>query len=242
MEFVTCMNTSTSTQLREMDVTQLMPLIHGRTRAVLIGPPGAGKGTQAGLLSEALDVPHVSTGTIIRDAITLKANDVSGLQAQVSQGHLVPDNFVNKIVEEFLCKSEAQKGFILDGFPRNLCQAQHLEKLLSRKSLVLSYCIAISVDNLEIVRRLSQRSRKEKRNDDSNGTVLKRLDQFYSITAPLLEYYRRKNILIEISGVGPIKEISARIQAAINDLRLRRGDARRISGPVDLNGGSSLQS
>lgn len=186
------------------------------TRIVLLGPPGAGKGTQATTLIDALGIPHVSTGDMLRAAV--KAGTPVGKKAKavMDAGELVSDEIVIGIAEERLSEKDAQKGFLLDGFPRTLAQADALEGLLTKLDVGLDCCLALTVDNEAIVARLLKRAEIEGRADDNEETIQERFREYDAKTAPLLDFYRGRGKLIEVDGMGTIEEVGKRIRKALD--------------------------
>jgi adenylate kinase len=182
----------------------------------LLGPPGAGKGTQAASLIEALGIPHVSTGDMLRAAV--KAETPVGLKAKavMEAGELVSDEIVIGIAEERLSEPDASRGFLLDGFPRTIAQAEALEGLLAKLGVELDCCLALTVDNDAIVERLLKRAEIEGRADDNEETIRERMREYDNKTAPLLSFYGSRGRLIEVDGMGTIEEVGERIRTALN--------------------------
>jgi adenylate kinase len=186
------------------------------TRILLLGAPGAGKGTQAETLVERLGIPHISTGDMLRKAVADKTEIGLKAKAVMDSGKLVSDDIVIAIAEERLGQSDAQKGFVLDGFPRTRAQAEALDDLLGRLGTPLSRCIAVAVDTEAVVQRLLKRAELEGRVDDNEETIRERMQVYDTQTAPLMEYYDGKGILSEVDGLGSVEEVSGRIEAALS--------------------------
>lgn len=185
------------------------------TRLLLLGPPGSGKGTQAELLVRRTGIPQIATGDMLRAAV--RAGTEVGRQAQgfMDRGELVPDDVVIGVAEARLLESDAAKGFILDGFPRTPAQAAALDVMLKRLGVELERCLALRVEEDELVDRLLQRARIEGRSDDNEQTIRTRMRIYREKTQPLIDYYDRQGILEEIEGDGSIEEVSARIEEAL---------------------------
>ena len=184
-------------------------------RLILLGPPGAGKGTQAKNLVDAYSIPQLSTGDILRSAI--KAGTALGVQAKavIDRGDLVSDEIVNGIVSERLDEDDAKKGFILDGFPRTIPQAEALDHMLAERGVKLDAVVEISADARELTRRIINRARESGRADDNENVVRNRLDVYRDQTAPLVEYYRSKGLLKSVDGMAEIDEVTAAIRRAV---------------------------
>ncbi len=182
---------------------------------VLLGPPGAGKGTQSHLLSARYDIPEISTGEILRAAV--RAGTALGKQAQqyMGRGTLVPDDVIVGIVEERLAAPDTQKGFILDGFPRTVAQAEALARMLARRGLSIAHVICIEVPQEELLQRLAGRRKLEGRGDDTDETIQRRLEVYRQETAPLVDYYRQRGLLRCIAGLGTVEEVFQRIIDAL---------------------------
>lgn len=184
-------------------------------RIVLLGPPGAGKGTQASAIVDAQRIPHVSTGDMLRAAV--KAGTPIGLKAKavMDAGELVSDEIVIGIAEERLGQSDARGGFLLDGFPRTIAQAEALEGLLAKLGTPLDCCLALTVDNEAVVQRLLKRAQIEGRADDNEATIRERMRVYDSQTAPLLAFYRTRGLLREVDGMGTVEAVGQRIREAL---------------------------
>jgi adenylate kinase len=180
-------------------------------RIILIGPPGAGKGTQCQKLVEHLRVPHLSTGEMLRAAV--RAGTPEGVQAAayMDQGQLVPDSIILGMVTKRLEAADCRDGCLLDGFPRTLPQAATLDDLLERRAMSVDGVIELAVPRDELVRRMLAR----KRADDNPEVFAKRIASFEVQTAPLLDYYQRQGKLASIDGLGTADEIFERVKAAL---------------------------
>lgn len=184
-------------------------------RLVLLGAPGSGKGTQATRLKEYLNVPHISTGELLRAAVT--AGTPLGLQAKgvMEAGGLVSDEVVLGMLEERLLKPDTALGFILDGYPRNLAQANALTDLLNRLEQPVDIAVQLDVDTELLVERLAGRAKAEGRADDSPESVRKRLGVYESQTAPVVDFYRNAGKLAHLNGVGSLDAVFTRITEAL---------------------------
>ena len=191
-------------------------------RLILLGPPGAGKGTQAQRLAERLNVVQLSTGDMLRAAV--KAATPVGLKAKdvIARGELVPDDVVVAIVADRIAEPDARNGFILDGFPRTVPQAEALDQMLSRKGLALDGVIELEVDQSVLLGRIENRVAKmidrgePLRPDDNPESLKKRLDAYRVQTAPLTGYYASKGILKAVDGMASIEEVSTAIAAVLD--------------------------
>lgn len=186
-------------------------------RLILLGPPGAGKGTQAKVLVDTYGIPQLSTGDILRSAIAAKTPLGLEAKAIVDRGDLVSDAIVNGIVSERLDAEDCKQGFILDGFPRTIAQAEALDEMLVEKGVKLDAVIEIKADADELVRRVIQRAKESggARADDNEEVLRKRLGVYQEQTAPLVAYYAEKGLLKTVNGMEPVDQVTAAIKAAI---------------------------
>ena len=216
-------------------------------RLVLLGPPGAGKGTQAARLKERYGLAHLSTGDMLREAVAAGTEVGKEAEGIMAKGQLVPDELINRVVAERIVKPDCAEGFILDGFPRTIAQAEALDALLAERSLKLDAVLELEVDDEALVDRIAGRYACAKcgalyhdsakppavpgkcdacggtefvrRADDKPETVRARLRAYHDQTAPLLPYYRDKGLLVTVDGMADIDDVSAEI-------------ARRLDGPA----------
>jgi adenylate kinase len=217
-------------------------------RLILVGPPGAGKGTQAVHLAAHYGIPHISTGDIFRH--NMKNETELGLLAKsyVDRGELVPDSVTNEMVRDRLSHDDAQAGFLLDGFPRNVSQAEVLRAILAQAGTPLDAVLELSIDDAEIIARLSGRrtcrncsasfhtiyekpavdgicdkceGELYQREDDSEAVITRRLEVYAEQTKPIIAFYRAEGLLITIAAVGDVTEISARAIAALSTAAVR---------------------
>ncbi|MFD0705533.1 adenylate kinase [Alloscardovia venturai] len=184
-------------------------------RLLIMGPQGVGKGTQAARLAEYFHIPAISTGDIFR--YNLKNQTELGKQAQafIDKGELVPDELTNSIVKDRLAMDDAKGGWILDGYPRNASQVEALDKMLEELDTPLDAVVALDADHDVLMKRMMKRAEIEGRADDTPEVIAKRLDVYTKETAPLLDTYETRGVLVEINGVGDIDEIHKNIVAEL---------------------------
>jgi adenylate kinase len=217
----------------------------GSARVVLLGPPGAGKGTQAKLLQDEFGAVQISTGDILRKAVAEQTPLGKEAAGYINRGALVPDDVIVNLVAERLKEKDCERGFILDGFPRTIPQAERLDEILKRMGLSLNCVLSVQVPREVIIERLAGRRtckscgalchvvfdppRKSgicdrcggelfQRDDDREETIANRLNVYEAQTAPLVDYYRKQGLLRDIDGVGEIAEIRARVTQALGGL------------------------
>jgi adenylate kinase len=217
-------------------------------RVIFLGPPGAGKGTQAQALAREWSVPHVATGDMLREAVAAKTPLGVEAKRHMDAGGLVPDEVVIGLVGERLAQPDAKAGVVLDGFPRTVAQAEALDALFARTGLSLDRVVYFNVSRDELLRRLTGRrvcracgrtyhlvsappkvadkcdvcgGELYQRVDDSEATVATRLDVYRKQTSPLLDYYRGRNLLAEVAGEGSVAEVAEAIRKATNQVVTR---------------------
>ncbi len=207
-------------------------------RLILFGPPGVGKGTQAQILSQMFNIPHISTGDILRDAVNNKTELGLKAKSYMDKGELVPDDIMIGIIKEVLSSERCKNGFILDGFPRTIKQAEALEQIFNELNIKLDYVISLEVDDDEIIKRLTNRrickncgavynllidkipednkcprcgGELYQRSDDNPDVIKNRLKVYRESTQIVLDYYTKKGILKKIGGLGEINQVTKKI-------------------------------
>jgi adenylate kinase len=183
-------------------------------RAIFLGPPGSGKGTQAKLLAERLAVPAISTGDMLREAVRLNTPLGRRAKSVMEAGELVSDDLVIGLIRERIALPDARRGFLLDGFPRTIEQAVALDRLLEGNGETLDAVINLLVPEGVLVERMVGRAALEGREDDRPETVRERLRVYRDKTAPLVDHYGARGLLIDVDGSGSIEEVSGRIDRA----------------------------
>jgi len=185
---------------------------------VLLGPPGSGKGTQAARLTAKYRIPQIATGDILRAAVDAGTPLGQQVKAYLDRGELVPDSLVVDIIRHRLAEPDSKQGFILDGFPRTVPQAQALDALLSELQRPLDAVLYLQVDRRSLLDRLSHRAAVDQRSDDRPEIIAHRIDVFLEQTAPLIDYYRQQSKLRLIDGTRPPEEVAAAIDEVLRSL------------------------
>jgi adenylate kinase len=180
-------------------------------RLILMGPPGAGKGTQAKVLAAHFGIAAISTGDIFRANVAGKTPLGVEAQRYMDAGEYVPDEVTNAMVRARLGLDDAKPGFLLDGYPRTLTQVDELDKMLGELGAVLDAVVSLTVDRDEVVQRLLQRAQVEGRTDDTEEVIRRRQEIYAAETAPLIDVYAERGMLLEIDGLGSVEEVSGRI-------------------------------
>jgi adenylate kinase len=184
-------------------------------RLVFMGPPGAGKGTQAAVVAGHLGIPHISTGDIFRHNVA--EGTPLGVQAReyLDRGEYVPDGVTNAMVRDRLSHDDTRPGFLLDGYPRTLEQVGELDAILRTTNLALDRVVELTVDLDEVVQRLVKRAAEQGRSDDTEEVIRRRLEVYFEQTAPLIAAYAERGLLVEVDGMGAIPDVAARIEAVL---------------------------
>lgn len=180
-----------------------------------MGPPGAGKGTQAVVVASALGIPHISTGDIFRANVSAGTPLGEEAQRYMDAGEYVPDSITNAMVRDRISHDDCNPGFLLDGYPRTLEQVNELDMMLEADGRRLDRVIELTVDTDEVVGRLLKRAQDQGRADDTADVIRRRLEVYFEQTAPLVAVYRDRGILVEVDGMGDVAEVTARILGAV---------------------------
>ncbi len=185
------------------------------SRVVLMGPPGAGKGTQAVVIAARLGIPHVSTGDIFRANVT--EGTPLGVEAKryMDAGEYVPDSVTNAMVRDRLAQPDAEPGFLLDGYPRTVAQVDELAGMLAEHGTAIDHVIELTVDVDEVVGRLLKRAAEQGRSDDTEDVVRRRLEIYFEQTAPLTAVYADQGLLVQVDGMGSVEDVTGRVLAAL---------------------------
>ena len=184
-------------------------------RFLIVGPQGSGKGTQGVLVAEAFGVPQVATGDIFRENVKGGTDLGKKVQEIIEAGHLVPDELTSELVRDRLAEPDAAHGFLLDGYPRNRGQVAHLDDFLGSRGESLDAVIELVVPQEESIARLRQRALDQGRTDDTEEVIANRLSIYERETAPILDVYRERDLVVQIDGVGSLDEVTERIFAAL---------------------------
>ncbi len=182
-------------------------------RIIIFGPPGAGKGTQAALIKDEFSIPHLSTGEIFREAIKNETVLGKKVKSVLDSGQLVSDDMVTALVEQELDKPDYKNGYILDGYPRTIAQAEAYDKFLEKNEQKLDACLLLKVPEQELIKRIL--SRGEGRSDDREEKVKTRLEVYWSETRPVQQYYQKQGLLKEVEGTGTVEDVFERIKKSL---------------------------
>lgn len=180
-------------------------------RIILMGPPGVGKGTQANRIVDRFEIIHLSTGDILRAEVSGSTGLGKKAKEFMDTGQLVPDELLLEMMEKRLQQKDCKKGYLLDGFPRTIPQAEGLESILNKIQHKIDYVISLTADKTELVNRLVLRGKESGRSDDTEEVIKERQQVYWTLTSPLLDFYRERKLLVEVNGLGTISEITNRI-------------------------------
>jgi adenylate kinase len=185
------------------------------TRLLLIGAPGAGKGTQAEKLAIAFGIPAISTGDIFRHNVKNETELGKQAKAFMDRGEYVPDSLTNDLVRDRLSQADAKDGFLLDGYPRTADQVVELDEILSANGTALDVVVQLTADTDEVVRRLLNRALEQGRADDTEDVIRRRLEVYEEQTAPLINVYAARDLVVTVDGLGEVSEVTSRILEAL---------------------------
>jgi adenylate kinase len=185
-------------------------------RLLIMGPPGAGKGTQAKLIAERYEICAISTGDIFRAMQTADTPLAAQVREIMASGGYVSDEITNQIVAERLAQEDCEPGFLLDGYPRTMHQVETLDAHLARVGQPIDAVVSLHADEDEVVGRLLKRAQTEGRTDDNEATIRRRQEVYAEQTAPLLDLFRHRGLLVEVDALGTVDEVSKRIYAALD--------------------------
>lgn len=186
-------------------------------RLILLGPPGAGKGTQAVRIAEKLNIPAISTGDIFRANVAERTELGQTAQRYMDAGEYVPDEVTNAMVADRISWEDAANGFLLDGYPRTAPQVEELDKMLTNAGKSLDLVIELTADTEEVVQRLLGRAQEQGRADDTESVIRRRLEVYEDQTQPLVDIYTDRGLLIKVDGLGEIEEVTTRLLAALDE-------------------------
>jgi adenylate kinase len=187
-------------------------------RLILMGPPGAGKGTQAAVVAKRLNVPAISTGDIFRANVSQGTKLGREAKRYMDRGDYVPDEITNGMVRDRLAEDDAVRGFLLDGYPRTVAQVDELDRMLAASGHRLEAVVVLTVDQEEVIQRLLKRAASEGRTDDTEEVIRHRQDVYAEQTAPLLEVYASRGLLLEVDGMGEVDEVTRRVFARLGEV------------------------
>ncbi len=182
---------------------------------LIVGPPGAGKSTQAARIAEALRVPAVSTGDIFRQNIKERTELGQRVTAILDAGEYVPDELTNELIDDRLAQDDAADGYLLDGYPRTVGQVEFLDGINLHRGEQLDAVVRLVADTDEVVRRLLARAEQQGRSDDTEEIIRRRLDVYERETAPLVAIFAERGLVVEVDGIGPVDEVTERILAGL---------------------------
>ena len=184
-------------------------------RMVLLGPPGAGKGTQAARIAERLGIPAISTGDIFRANVAGATELGTQAKAYMDKGEYVPDSITNAMVADRIAQADCENGFLLDGYPRTTAQVGELDSMLKAAGLALDVVVEITADAEAVVARLLKRAGEQGRADDTEPVIRRRLEVYAESTAPLADLYAERDLLVQVDGMGEIDTVTGRIMEAL---------------------------
>lgn len=187
-------------------------------RIILMGPPGAGKGTQAAVVANRYGIPAISTGDIFRSNVSGGTDLGRRAKEFMDAGEYVPDEVTNLMVRDRIAEPDAEQGFLLDGYPRTLAQVEELDAMIRQTGHVLDAVVVLTVIGEELIQRLLLRAETAGRSDDTEDVIRRRQEVYAEQTEPLIEVYGGRGLLVEVDGIGEVEDVSARILRALHDV------------------------
>jgi adenylate kinase len=185
-------------------------------RIIIMGPPGAGKGTQAKAIAERLGIPAISTGDIFRENVSQETDLGREAKRYMDAGDYVPDEVTNAMVKDRIAEQDAEGGFLLDGYPRTVAQVEELDAMVEASGHSIDTALVLTVDEDEIVQRLLRRAQESGRSDDTEDVIRHRQEVYTEQTAPLIDTYRERGLLVEVDGMGAVDEVTSRVFDALD--------------------------
>jgi adenylate kinase len=186
-------------------------------KLIIMGPPGAGKGTQAKVIAGRLGIPAISTGDIFRSNVSEETELGVAAKRYMEAGDYVPDEITNGMVRDRVAEDDCSEGFLLDGYPRTVAQVEELDSMLAERGHSVDAVLLLTVDEDEVVERLAKRARDEGRSDDTEDVIRHRQEVYTEQTAPLIETYDERGILVRIDGMGAVQEVTSRVFDALDE-------------------------
>jgi adenylate kinase len=207
-------------------------------RILMIGPPGAGKGTQGALIADHFDIPRIVMGDLLRDQVARRTDLGLAVHGHLSRGELVPDEIMLCIVRQaFIAARAAGGGYVFDGVPRTMAQARAGYKIAVELGMTANVAVHLRADDEELIRRLLARAALEHRSDDTEGVIRHRLELYHQVTQPIIAWYSRRGILVSVDAMRPAEEVGQEILAALESKRPPDDQVRgRVRRMVDLTG------
>jgi adenylate kinase len=206
-------------------------------KVLMVAPPGAGKGTQGAVIAAHFDIPHVATGDLLRDHVARQTPLGQAVQASLDRGELVPDSIVLDMVRVAFTEAKARGGYVLDGMPRNLVQAQALFELGKELEMTADVALHLKADDEELTRRLLARAALEHRADDTADVIRRRLAVYHEVTHPIIDWYAGRGILVTVDAMRPADRVGRQILTALETMRpLLQHVPASARRPIDLTG------
>jgi len=206
-------------------------------RVLMVAPPGAGKGTQGAVIAAHFDIPHIATGDLLRDHVARRTDLGRAVQHHLDEGELVPDRIVLDMVRAEMVEARDRGGYVLDGVPRSLSQAQELYKIGRELEMTADVALHLKAEDDELIRRLLARAALEHRSDDNEAVIRHRLDLYHTITHPIVAWYAKRGILVSVDAMRPAERVGRQILTALETMRpLLQHVPEHAREPIDLTG------